>query len=162
MFYVRLCNFPDLYRENNILRFLTKKIPEFKHSKLLMESRDVSSKYSQKKKKQFSGSVLVQANDRQSIDALLLLHGFRLQGQILQSWLMGYEYDSLDAETSGSSTVKFDQMFKNVNAVKDKDQVHNRSKVSAVVNPEEKEASKPAAKADDSDDEFQVKRLGQK
>ena len=75
---------------------------------------------------------------------------------------MGYEYDSLDAETSGSSTVKFDQMFKNVNAVKDKDQVHNRSKVSAAVNPEEKEASKPAAKADDSDDEFQVKRLGQK
>ena len=38
MFYVRISNFPDLYRETNILRFLTKKIPEFKHSKLLMES----------------------------------------------------------------------------------------------------------------------------
>lgn len=37
LFYVRLVNFPDIYREKNILRFLSKKIPQFTHSKLLME-----------------------------------------------------------------------------------------------------------------------------
>ena len=137
MFYVRLCNFPDLYRESNILRFLTKKIPEFKHSKLLMEQQQVNGGHG-KKKKQFSGSVIIQANDKQTLDALLLLHGFRLQGQILQSWLMGFEYVSMDAEPSVSMS-DYEQMFKSVNTVEDKNHtVHNRSKVSqSVQNPEE-------------------------
>ena len=85
MFYVRISNFPDLYRETNILRFLTKKIPEFNHSKLLMESQEIKQWNSQKKRRQnkFSGSVLIQASDKTTLNALLLLHGFRLQGQIL-------------------------------------------------------------------------------
>ena len=39
MFYVRVTNFPNIYTENNILRFLNKKIPNFKHSKLIMEEK---------------------------------------------------------------------------------------------------------------------------
>ena len=88
MLYVRLLNFPDLYQERNILRFLTKKIPSFTHSKLLMEKDRYQN---------FTGSVLVQANDRATINALLLLHDYRLQGHHLQSWLMGFEYDDSSA-----------------------------------------------------------------
>ena len=69
MFYVRAMNFPDLYQERNLLRFLTKKIPEFKHSKLIMEKD---------RNANFTGSVLIQANDRATINALLLLHDYRL------------------------------------------------------------------------------------
>jgi len=39
MFYVRVVNFPDIYTEKNILRFLNKKIPNFKHSKLILEEK---------------------------------------------------------------------------------------------------------------------------
>jgi len=39
MFYIRVKNFPELYEEKNILKFLKKKIPEFTHSKLVMEKR---------------------------------------------------------------------------------------------------------------------------
>ena len=85
LFYVRVLNFPDLYQERNILRFLTKKIPEFKHSKLLMEKDSYE---------KFTGSVLIQANDRGTINALLLLHDYRLQGHTLQTWLMGFEYEA--------------------------------------------------------------------
>ena len=38
-FIIRVNNFPDLYEEKNILKFLKKKIPEFTHSKLVMEKR---------------------------------------------------------------------------------------------------------------------------
>lgn len=69
-FYVRVCNFPDLYQERNILRFLTKKIAGFNHSKLLLEKDQYSGT--------FTGSVLIQANDRATINALLLLHDYRL------------------------------------------------------------------------------------
>lgn len=60
-FYVRISNFPDLYREQNILRLLTKKIPQFTHSKLLMEQ---AGKIERKRGKTFSGSVLIEASDR--------------------------------------------------------------------------------------------------
>lgn len=69
VFYVRVCNFPDLYQERNILRFLTKKIAGFTHSKLIMEKD---------RHARFTGAVLVQANDRATINALLLLHNYRL------------------------------------------------------------------------------------
>jgi len=39
MFYIRVKNFPELYEEKNILRFLKKKIPDFTHTKLVMEKR---------------------------------------------------------------------------------------------------------------------------
>ena len=70
-FYVRVLNFPDLYQERNILRFLTKKTPEFNHTKLLMEKDRYGN---------FTGSVLIQASDRATINALLLLHDYKLQG----------------------------------------------------------------------------------
>ena len=66
---MRVLNFPDLYQERNILRFLTKKIPEFTHSKLIMEKD---------RNNNFTGSVLIQASDRATINALLLLHDYRL------------------------------------------------------------------------------------
>lgn len=50
VFYVRVCNFPDLYQERNILRFLTKKIQGFTHTKLIME-KDRSGN--------FTGSALI-------------------------------------------------------------------------------------------------------
>ena len=84
-FYVRVLNFPDLYQERTILRFLTKKITGFSHSKLLMERNHNHN---------FTGSVLIQASDRATINALLLLHDYRLQGHNLQTWLMGFEYDT--------------------------------------------------------------------
>lgn len=85
MFYVRVMNFPELYRERNILRFLTKKIPQFTHTKLLLDEDRAGN---------FTGSVLVQAVDRASINELLKLHEYRLQGYKLQSWLMGFEYEA--------------------------------------------------------------------
>lgn len=39
MFYIRVKNFPKLYEEKNILRILKKKIPDFTHTKLVMEKR---------------------------------------------------------------------------------------------------------------------------
>jgi len=54
MFYIRVKNFPELYEEKNILRFLKKKIPEFTHSKLIMEQRPQRAA-----KENFSGSVLI-------------------------------------------------------------------------------------------------------
>jgi len=54
MFYIRVKNFPELYEEKNILRFLKKKIPEFTHSKLIMEQRPQRAA-----KEKFSGSVLI-------------------------------------------------------------------------------------------------------
>lgn len=74
VFYVRVCNFPDLYQERNILRFLTKKIQGFTHTKLIMEKDRGGN---------FTGSALIQANDRATINALLLLHDYRLQGHSL-------------------------------------------------------------------------------
>jgi len=66
---VRVLNFPDLYQEKNILRFLTKKTPDFNHTKLLMEKD---------RHGDFTGSVLIQANDRATVNALLLLHDYKL------------------------------------------------------------------------------------
>ena len=95
MLYVRICNFPDLYQERNILRFLTKKIEGFTHSKLLMEKDE---------RKNFTGSVLIQANDRKTLNALLLLHDYRLQGHNLQSWLMGFEYEATTIQMMAAGT----------------------------------------------------------
>ena len=104
MFYVRILNFPDLYQERNILRFLTKKIPEFTHSKLHLE-KDLAGN--------FTGSILIQANDRGTINALLMLHDYRLQGNNLQSWLMGFEYEAnsmpMMAAGTGSSAMLSDE-----------------------------------------------------
>ena len=96
VFYVRVCNFPDLYQERNILRFLTKKIAGFTHSKLLLEKDQYSNS--------FTGSVLIQANDRATINALLLLHDYRLQGHNLQTWLMGFEYDATSLQMMAAGT----------------------------------------------------------
>lgn len=68
-FYVRVLNFPDLYTERTILKFLTKKITGFNHSKLLIEKG---------RNDNFTGSVLIQVNDRATVNALLLLHDYRL------------------------------------------------------------------------------------
>ncbi len=95
MLYVRICNFPDLYQERNILRFLTKKIEGFTHSKLLLEKDE---------RKNFTGSVLIQANDRKTLNALLLLHDYRLQGHNLQSWLMGFEYEATTIQMMAAGT----------------------------------------------------------
>jgi len=124
MFYVRVCNFPDLYQERNILKFLAKKIAGFNHSKLILE-KDAHNL--------FTGSVLIQANDRATINALLLLHDYRLQGHNLQTWLMGYEYDAttlqMMAAGTGSSLMlseadfgnieRYEQIFSQVNSVED-------------------------------------------
>ena len=59
MFYIRVKNFPELYEEKNILRFLKKKIPEFTHSKLVMEKRPQRTAKGGKAEENFSGSVLI-------------------------------------------------------------------------------------------------------
>ena len=71
MFCVRICNFPALNQERNILKFLAKKIAGFNHWKLIL-AKDAHNL--------FTGSVLIRANDRETINELLLLHDYRLQG----------------------------------------------------------------------------------
>ena len=41
------------------------------------------------------------------------MHGFRVQGQVLQSWLMGFEYDSHEMEAMGS-VKQFEAMFQDL------------------------------------------------
>ena len=124
MFYVRIANFPDLYAEKNILKFLTKKIPSFNHSKLVCEKN---------KANRFTGSCLIQANNRPTINALLLLHDYRLQGHRLQTWLMGFEYEASSlqmigggsgstamlSETDVGSMQHYEEIFSNVNSVEE-------------------------------------------
>lgn len=119
-----MLNFPELYRERNILRFLTKKIPSFTHTKLLLEEDKAGN---------FTGSVLVQAVDRTSIYELLKLHDYRLQGYKLQAWLMGFEYEAtsmpmMPAGTGSSAMVSdfeegsiqhYEQIFSRVNKVEE-------------------------------------------
>ena len=52
----------------------------------------------------FTGSVLIQANDRGTINALLLLHDYRLQGHTLQTWLMGFEYEATSLQMMAAGT----------------------------------------------------------
>ena len=143
-------NFPDLYQERNLLRFLTKKIPEFKHSKLIMEKD---------RNANFTGSVLIQANDRATINALLLLHDYRLQGHCLQTWLMGFEYEATSlqmmvAAGTGSSQMfdddvssmqHYETIFSNVSSVEDA--AVARKKKQQAQNPEESKGATQAAGA---------------
>ena len=83
---------------------------------------------------------------------------------------MGFEYDSYDEDALGS-VQQYEEMFQDLKNVEENDEgkVHNRSKNQAE-NPEKEKKddvkvvekkSAAAKKADeDSDDEFQVKKVG--
>ena len=187
VFYVRVNNFPDLYQERNVLRFLTKKIPGFAHSKLILEKD---------RHDNFTGSVLIQPKDRATINALLLLHDYRLQGYNLQSWLMGFEYDASSLQMMGAGTgsslmleddmgsmEKYEKIFSQVKSV---EATSHQNRLTAK-NPEvERKQHAPVAKsvttqdgefevtsvmapatqkpktpAPEDDGEFQVTRIGQ-
>ena len=161
-FYVRVLNFPNLYQERTILRFLTKKITGFSHTKLLME-RD--------RNDQFTGSVLIQANEKNTIYQLLLLHDYRLQGHDLQTWLMGFEYDTtslqmmaagtgssvMGADSELSSIQEYENIFNKMQSVQDK----RRKKAPPKENPEETKSNQPAQMTKQKsittqEDEFEV------
>ena len=161
-FYVRVLNFPNLYQERTILRFLTKKITGFSHTKLLME-RD--------RNDQFTGSVLIQANEKNTIYQLLLLHDYRLQGHDLQTWLMGFEYDTtslqimaagtgssvMGADSELNSIQEYENIFNKMQSVQD----NRRKKAPRKENPEETKSNQPAQMTKQKsittqEDEFEV------
>lgn len=85
-----MANFPNLWEEKNVVRFLNKQVSDFKYHKLFLADSD--EKKSKSGIKHFNGTVLVQTSDLNTIKSLLMLHGHKLQGNILKSWLMGFEY----------------------------------------------------------------------
>lgn len=113
---------------------------------------------------------MIQASDRSTLNALLLLHEHRLQGYRLKSYLMGFEYEATTMQMMGadaSNPEKFEQMFTRTAIVQSHQQAAAAVQTkkaqplakqsSTTAQEDEFEVTKTVvagAKHDDDDDEF--------
>lgn len=82
---VKLANVPELFNENNIKKFLSKRINDLKYSQLTLE-RD--------QRGRSLGVAWIKSNNQPTVAGLLHLHKKRFADYELRTYLMGFTYDN--------------------------------------------------------------------